>query len=61
MTMTLFGQYLGRDIVRRAAQRALALPIELDLRRQAEIADFNAHFFIEENISQLKFFDKMIA
>ena len=54
MTVALFGQYLGRNIVRRATQRTLALPIELDLRCQAKVANFDAHFLIEENVSQLK-------
>ena len=53
MTVALFGQNFRRNVIWGAAQCSLALPIELDFGGQAKIANFDLHFSIEENITEL--------
>ena len=54
MAVALFGQNFGRNVIWRPAQCPFALPIKLDLSGQAKITNFDLHFSIEENITELK-------
>ena len=53
--MTLLSlEHLRSDIVGRTADRALALTIELKLRRQTEVTDLNLHLVVKEEVTELE-------
>ena len=39
---------LGSDVVRRAANRAFFLPVEVQLGSQSEVAQLDFHFVVQE-------------
>ena len=47
-------EYLGGDIVRRTANRALLLTIEVKLRGKAKITQFDLHFVVEEEVAKFE-------
>lgn len=54
VAMPLRLQYLRRDIVGSSTNGFLFLPIEINLGRQSEIPNFDAHIFIEKEVAQLE-------
>ena len=53
--VTLFAfQHFGRNIVRGTADGTLALTIELEFRGQTEITDFDLHFVVQEEVTELQ-------
>ena len=47
-------EHLRGDIVGRTADRALALTIELKLRRQTEVTNLNLHLVVKEEVTELE-------
>ena len=47
-------EHLRGDIVGRTADRALALTIELKLRRQTEVTNLNLHLVVKEEVTKLE-------
>ncbi len=47
-------QDFGRDVVRRAADGFLLLALELQFGGQAEVAQFDLHLVVQEQVAQLQ-------
>ena len=45
---------LRGDIVRRTANRALLLTIKVELRGKAEVAQFDLHLVVEEEVAEFE-------
>ena len=51
---TLAFKDFGRNIVRRTANGALALTVELEFRGETEVTDFDLHLVVQEEVTQLQ-------
>ena len=51
---TLAFEDFGRNVVRRTANGALFLAVEVEFGRQAEIAQLDLHLVVQEEVAQLE-------